>query len=223
MRGFGQRGKPEDEPCTATRSVLDVERAIVGVGDLTGEGESQTGAALVPAARGVEAGEAFEDALPIGFGDALTVVADGELGSAAVVVDPDADGASRVALGVVEEVAEEPADLGGDRLDLDAGLEVKPHRVTVVRALDDLGMDAFSQIHLFEHPGRIAVDLGEQEQVGDDGLQPVDVAQRAIEQLVQVRVLGVQLGLLQQGAQPGQWGAQLMRSVGGELALPLER
>lgn len=68
-----------------------MERAIVGVGDLTGEGESETGAALVPATPGVEAGEALEDALPIGFGDARTVVADGELGAVPVAVDPYAD------------------------------------------------------------------------------------------------------------------------------------
>ena len=56
--------------------VGDVDRSAVALGDAAGEGETESGTAVVAVACLLEAGEALEDAFAIGGGDAGAVVVD---------------------------------------------------------------------------------------------------------------------------------------------------
>ena len=53
---------------------------MVGVGDVAGDGEAESGASLVAAAGRVEAGEGLEDSFVVGGRDTGPVVGDGKFG-----------------------------------------------------------------------------------------------------------------------------------------------
>jgi hypothetical protein len=60
-----------------------VEVAVVGVGDVAGDGEAEAGASAVAAAGRVQPDEAVEDALTVGLGDSFSVIGDGQFGAVA--------------------------------------------------------------------------------------------------------------------------------------------
>lgn len=82
------------------------EGASVAVGQVTGDGEAQAGAAVVAGAGVVEPDEAFEDALGVFSGHAWSVVVHREVDPAVLVPDGDLDAVCGVAGGVVDEVAQ---------------------------------------------------------------------------------------------------------------------
>src|SRR5699024_1436979 len=74
--GSGQRG-PEGDPPSATGSGGGgVERAPVGLDQCLGEGQTDTGPAVVPAAGGIPPVQAFEDVSELVRWDALAVIGD---------------------------------------------------------------------------------------------------------------------------------------------------
>nr|WP_239109331.1 hypothetical protein [Microbispora siamensis] len=181
-------------------------------------GQAEAGASPVPAAGGVQPREAVKDPLAVGQGDALSVVGDRQLGAVPRAAQADPYRAGGVPPGVVEQVAEHPDDLLGITLDGHCGVEPETD-VVPVHPPGGLGPDQRREVHPLRSAGG-GPQPGQQEQVGDDALHPVEVVQRVAEEVVQIGLVRVQLRLLQPRAQCGDGGAQLVRGVGGELTLP---
>jgi hypothetical protein len=95
--------------------------------------------------------------------------------------------------------------------DVDGGVRNQGElHLVPVGALGELFLDQLRKVDVFSFGGHGRCDPGQQEQVGGDGLQPVDVAQRPAEQLVQVGLVGMQSGLFQLRAQCGDGCAQFV-------------
>ncbi|GII29834.1 hypothetical protein Pmi06nite_32760 [Planotetraspora mira] len=88
-----------------------------------GDGEAQSGASVTAAAGTVQPGEAFEDPFPFRGRDAGAVVADRQFGVGGAPAHLDQDGMGGMALGVVEQVAEQPAELTPYAVDHDSRFE----------------------------------------------------------------------------------------------------
>lgn len=175
---------------------------MVGLGDATGDGETEARAAAVAAAGRVQPGEPFEDPFPVGFGDPLPVVVDNELGAVTVRPHLDDHRLPGVPLGVVQQVGDEAVDLAVYDIDGHFRSEQESY-LPRVHPPRDLRPYHRRQIDPLVGLGGAALKPGQQEQVGDDRLQPVEVGQRVDEQVTQVGIAGVQLSLLQLGAEPG--------------------
>ena len=65
---------------------FDAESAVVLMGDVAGDGQPEARSAEVPAAGVVQAGEALEDPLTVGIGNAGSVVGHLQYGQAGVLV-----------------------------------------------------------------------------------------------------------------------------------------
>lgn len=102
-QGCGEQGATQ-----RAETCLDVP--AVRLGDPLGDGEAEPGA--VAGAGVVEAGEALEDALPVGEIDAVTIVLDGELDLAVMLGERDAHDGVGVADGVGEEAGDHAGAVG---------------------------------------------------------------------------------------------------------------
>src|SRR3954465_5065019 len=100
----------EHEDGAARGGPVDDEAAAVSAGDVPGDGEAQSRAA-VGRTGVVEPDEPLEDPVPLFRGNPGPVVDDGERGLPGPLLERDGDGAPRVADGVVEQVRDPPADL----------------------------------------------------------------------------------------------------------------
>ena len=88
------------------------ERAAGRQGDGAGDRQAEAAATIVERTGLVEAGERLEDALAHLGRDRLAVVGDGELGVRPATSSVDRDRRRGVALGVVEQVADDPRQAG---------------------------------------------------------------------------------------------------------------
>ncbi len=123
---------------------------------------------------------------------------------------------------VVEQVADHPEQLGPHAQHDHVLLEVRDDRHLRRPAGDLLGRQV-PEVDALLHGRAAGSEPRHEQQVGDDGLHPVGVAQGAVHQAHQVGVIGMQPRLLQLRAEPGDRGAQLVGGVGGEPPLLLDR
>jgi hypothetical protein len=186
-----------------------VEGAEVRLGDVAGDGEAEAGASAVAAAGRVQPDEAVEDAFTVGLGDPISVVRHGQLGAIAFAAHLDLYRLLGVSLGVVEQIGEHPADLGRDGVDGHSRLEPEADR-DAVGPPGDLGSDQFGQVHPLQAIGQARFHPGQEEQISDDRIQPVDVDQRSADQVIEIGLVGMQPGLLQFRAEPGDGVAELV-------------
>jgi signal transduction histidine kinase len=98
----------------------------VGEGEFAGDRQPEARASAVPSAGRPQLSEPFEDPLMIGLGDSRAVVGDAELGVVVAAVHVDLDGMPSVSLSVVQQIGEQPGELGADGADDHAGVEPEP-------------------------------------------------------------------------------------------------
>ena len=221
-RGRADEWQVKDKARPVRGCVLDMEGAVVGVGDAAGDGQSQSGAAVITAAGGVQAGEALEDVVILGFRDSRTIVSDAELRLTDDAAYLHHDGVRGVALGVVEQIVQNPTDLRGDDIDHHTGVHIQAYLVAVAGTAADFGFGEFGQVDALEGGRRDGAEPVQQHQIVNDGLEPVHIAQRMVDQFAQVGLVGMQLCFLQLCTQSGKRGAQLMGGIGGESPLEFE-
>ena len=176
------------------------------------------------AARVVELGEALEDPLTVGVGDAGTVVDDPQ-GDVGARLDERHDHLrTRVVRGVVEQVAHDAQELVGVAVDLRARHRagVDGERAARVQTTG-LGEDDLVEVDRRAVRGVECrrVDDGDGEQVVDESLHPDRVGEDlplGCLPVGELRVLEVDLELR---ADPGERAAQLVAGVGDEAPLPI--
>jgi hypothetical protein len=76
-----------------------------------------------------------------------------------------------------------------------------------------------SQIHVLQGSGGVRTYSGQEQQVGEDGLKPVDLVERPVQHFTQIGFVGMEPGLLQLRAQSRDWRAQFVCGIGDELPL----
>lgn len=191
--------------------------------DVTGERQTESGAAAVAIPGGVQPGEGVEDALPIRGGDPRSIVGDHQFGAAVDAVHLNLDDLRRVPLRVVEQIRQCSGDQRGDGVH-HGRPRVQPdvHRDLIVSHAN-LRPDELGQIQLLPRGDRAGFQLDQQKEIGDDPLQAVDVFERVIQQLGHGGLARVQPGFLQLGAEPGDRSSQLVRRIGGEPPLLIAR
>src|SRR4051794_103120 len=115
------------------------------MGDVGGDREAQPAAAGVAAVSVGQAGEAFEDAFPVLWRDAVTVVDDAHHGLTGHALCGDLDVRVRMSLRVVQEVGQPPDQLHPVTVDIDVwgrigdaryalgpGFGLPPHQLTEI-------------------------------------------------------------------------------------------
>ena len=142
----------------------DGDGAVVVGDDVVDDGESEARAAGVSGSGGVESYEAFEDALPVGRGDARSIVGDGQTDGACCRLERDVDVAGGVFLGVVDQVADHPPEL--EVVAVNEGWGVEP----TCGYFDVLASDCLHCIDNYDgeidrgmRSGEFVVDAGEDE------------------------------------------------------------
>jgi hypothetical protein len=190
----------------------------VGKDDATDDSQAKAWASVVPATRGIQPGERLEDSLTVGFGNAFAVVGDDQLGFAITAIHLDLYDLASMPLGIVQQIGQGANDLDVDGINGQSGSESEPY-ANPIRPLGDHPPDQLGQIHYFCRTRRARLKLRQEEQVGDDGLQPVNVSQSPLKQLVEVGLIRMQLSLFKLRTKACDGGAQLVGRVGRELPL----
>src|SRR5688500_15796746 len=160
----------------ARRAARHRERPAVVDGDLAGDGQAQPGAARVPGPGFVEAGEPVEDRVVVLGRDARPVVLDLEHGLVVALPKADDHGARGVPHGVVDEVRHQPSQLLGGAAHDDPGAD--PESDADVGARPGPGgllRGDLPQVDLGVLGWLACVEPGEQQQVGGEALDPLDV------------------------------------------------
>ncbi len=188
------------------------------------DGQAQPRTSLVvvlPAAGRLQPGETAEGPLPVRDGDAGAVVGDREPGVVARRAHGDGDPGPGVARGVVDQVAEHPAQpvgVPGHRGGPGAG---QPDRDPGVGVPADLLAHQGGQVHLARRaaPGVPLVQPGQRQQVLGQAGQPERVREHVAGGLPPVLAVRVVQRHLQLSPDAGDRAAQLVRGVGDQPAL----
>ena len=194
-----------------------------------GEPEPRALGAASPA-RGLASVEAVEDLLPLGWGDAGTLVRDRDHDgvAAGVSIHAHRGGASGVEGGVLDEVAEDPLEaalvhaqpqVGDLRRDLEAGgLSLGD----LPEGAGERHRDQLGHVDLVEgQTSDLGVAAGDLEEIGDQALEATDVSGHQVEGLAAplVELLAVGLEHVERGGERGQRGAELMADVRAEAGV----
>jgi hypothetical protein len=123
---------------------------------------------------------------------------------------------------VVEQVGDQPVEVGGCRVDGDRGFRPQPE-VRTARPPAGMGADHGGEVDELTLEGRVVREPREQKEVGSDRLEPVDVTDRRVEEPAQVGLVGMQPRFLELGLEPGERAEELVGGVGGEPAKPGRR
>jgi hypothetical protein len=190
---------------------------MVSAGDVAGDGQAEAGAAAAPAAGAVEPGEALEDALAIRGGDAWPIVGDGEFCRGSAPENLDLHPLLGVSARVVHQIGHQPVHERGLHSD-DDGVRSSQPDFRARGRLDGVGAGHGGKVDWLLPYARTSRDLREQEKVGGDRFEPVDVAKCRVEKPRKIGLAGVQLGLLELSLEPGEGRAKFMGG-GGEPAL----
>ena len=224
-------GSRRDEARAAVRRVADLDRAAVGLRDRADDRQAEAAAAAGAGGvgRALAADEAAEDLVAHLGRDPGAVV--GDLDHRVIVLalrqQPDGRALGRVAGGVLEQVQDEPVELVGVALDREPGGEVDLELAPVQQRLDLVarGFGDLRQVDVGVGGAAAGVGAGEEEQVGDEARHAPGGAEGGVDRVAVVlgRAREGRLEELEVRLHAGERGAQLVRCVGDELPLAVER